>query len=135
MPRIFVWVLVYLFITGCTLSRPVLVLQSGCQSAAPPPLPGAWPLTADGSVTGTVIDENDLPVAAAVIHLDPIDSATRRRITVTDSAGVFVFEGVEDGYFVASIGRVGVGSRRDSVRVEAGSPTPLQLRVVQQRLC
>ena len=67
---------------------------------------------AQGSISGTVTDENDEPLAGALVRLEPGDDAA-----ITDSDGNYTFNDIGFGTYSVSVSFVGFDSASQSASV------------------
>ena len=78
----------------------------------------------NGSLNGTITDENGMPLSGATIQI-----ASLQKGTVTDSAGKFVIGNVPAGTYKISLSFVGFEGFSQSVTIQNGKAAQLSLKM------
>ncbi len=73
-----------------------------------------------GSITGKVTDNGQQPVPAASVFLLRLPDSVKLANTLTDSAGIFVFEAISSGQFILKISATGYKEKLAAVTHETG---------------
>ena len=84
----------------------------------------ASPRTTRAAVRGTVVDEHDRPLANAVVALPSL-----QRQAITNDSGRFQFRELPATTLVLEVRRLGYQSETRTIRLSAGEPLALTVRV------
>ncbi len=85
----------------------------------------APPALAQGRIDGTIVDENDNPVAGATVKVES-QRVTAVREATTDSDGRFVMLGLQSGQFAFSVSADGYRPHATTIQVRQGQNSPLE---------
>jgi outer membrane cobalamin receptor len=105
-------------------------LLAACIGFGTPAQAQSAPAGTTGKVTGTVVDQEQLPVAKVEIVLTGavVDRAT------TDAAGAFAFDAVPAGSYRLDITKAGFAPLQDSIVVTAGATATTKLQLAAASL-
>lgn len=74
----------------------------------------------DGSITGKVTDAGQKPVAAASVFLFRLPDSLKMANTITDSTGVFLFEGISSGKYTLLVSATGFKEASATLTYQTG---------------
>jgi len=117
----------------CLACTALVLLLAGCTSAAPasgPPEPASTlEAVADetgGTIVGTVVDEESVPVAAAQVAVKGVEGEA-----VTDETGAFTITNLPGGAYTVYAGKLGYDASAKQVNVVEGETSTVVLVVAK----